>query len=386
VKIITGSPARNERFFKRELIRKQILGAVSNEENLLISAPRRVGKSSVLLDLVDNPDPNFYAVFQDTEAIKHPEQFYKLITQAILNADQIDGYGYFQVKTKTKLQEWASKIAGISIAGFGVEIEKSEKPSYYESLVSFLTDIKLEGKKILLLIDEFPITVENIQETHGIEAAQHFLSQNRALRQNPLFQQKIKFIYTGSIGLFTAVKKINATDRINDLREIKIPPLNSIEALQFLNSLMHEECGLQPEENATEYIIKKIGYCIPFYFQLLVRELSDLLNDGNELNEQTIDKAFNKVAENGNIYFEHFKSRLQKVFKNIDHLRFVNALMLKIKKDNTVSVNQLLNMANKAELRSELDDILEILKHDGYIVEEENQYRFYSPILKQWWK
>ena len=77
--------------------------------------------------MVDNPDENFYAVFLDTEAVDNPEQFYKLISQAILDADLIDGFGHFTGKVKTKLQEWAGKIAGISIAGFGVDWKEAEK-------------------------------------------------------------------------------------------------------------------------------------------------------------------------------------------------------------------------------------------------------------------
>ncbi len=111
-----------------------------------------------------------------------------------------------------------------------------------------------------------------------------------------------------------------------------------------------------------------------------------MLNDEHELNEATIDLAFNKVAENGNIYFEHFKSRLQKVFKKGTELKFVNNLLLKIKKEGIVPFNQVFNLANKEGVKDELDNILEILKHDGYLVEENRQFRFYSPILKQWWK
>jgi uncharacterized protein len=386
MKTITGSPARKEQFFKRPVIRKKILQAITANENLLISAPRRVGKSSILLDLVDAPDENYYAVFADTEAINSSEDFFKMILQAILDADKIESFGFFNSSIKDKLKNWTSRVAGFSIGPVSLDIKEKERKSYFEEFTDFLTDIDLDEKKILMLIDEFPITVEKIQEAHGMEAAVHFLSQNRSLRQNPAYHDKIRFVYTGSIGLFTAVKRIKATDKINDLREIKINALSKEEAAQLLNSLLQEECGATPSQENTDYILSKLEWWIPFYFQLMVRELTDLPEENKAITKENIDKAFEKIVENGNIYFEHFKDRLQKVFKSTDALKFVQEFLLKVKSSNDVDYAQALNLAEKYNVRADADNILEVLKHDGYIVEENGCYQFYSPILKRWWK
>lgn len=385
MKTITGSPARKDQFYKRPEIRDIILRAIKANENLLISAPRRVGKSSILLDLVDTPDENYYAVFADTEAITSSDDFFKVILQAILDADKIEAFGFFDHNIKDKLKKWVGRIAAFNIGVVAMELAKKEKKNYYEEFNEFLTDIKLEGKKILLLIDEFPITVEKIQEAHGIDEAVHFLSQNRALRQNPVFQEKIQFIYTGSIGLFTAVKRIKATDKINDLREIKINALNKAESVELLTNLLTEECKQTPPEEITDHILKKLEWWIPFYFQLMVREISDLINKGT-ITKETVDIAFEKIIENGNIYFEHFKDRLQKVFKSAEILKFVNEFLLTVKNNTDTDYAKALNLAEKNNCRDELDNILEVLKHDGYIVEVANHYKFYSPILKRWWK
>ncbi len=388
MKVITGSPARKDKYFKRTDIRRKLIEALINDENLLISAPRRVGKSSILLDLVDNPHEEFYPVFIDTEAVEDAEIFFKRILQAILDADKIDGFGKFTRKEKEKLSGWANRIAEFKISVISVKIEKAEEKSYYEQFTDFLDDLKLEGKKILLMIDEFPITVETIQQKSGTDAANHFLGQNRALRQNPVFQEKIKFVYTGSIGLFTAVKKINSTDKINDLRELKIPPLKREEAVLFFNELLKDECGIITTETITNYVLEKIEWWIPFYFQLLVREILNLCNAETTITKSIIDEAFTNVVKNGNIYFEHFKSRLIKIFKNPNELAFVNALLLMLKQTGWVGYSDIVNLSNDAKFHvmDELENILEVLKHDGYIVESNSKYNFYSPILKAWWK
>jgi len=71
------------------------------------------------------------------------------------------------------------------------------------------------------MIDEFPVTIEHIRDEQGELAARNFLKQNRAIRQNPALSKKIQFIYTGSIGLLSVVKKLNATADVNDIQTYK---------------------------------------------------------------------------------------------------------------------------------------------------------------------
>ena len=76
---ILGNAARKDQFFPRPKIRKAILDALELNQNILISSPRRVGKTSVILDLVDSPDVRFYSVYLNTEGIDSGEKFFQQI-------------------------------------------------------------------------------------------------------------------------------------------------------------------------------------------------------------------------------------------------------------------------------------------------------------------
>jgi len=388
MKQTVGQIARKDKFFKRPDVRKQIVDNVGNGENLLISAPRRVGKTSILMDLIDTPELNTYTVFLNTEEFDNPEKFFKLALKEILKSDLINGFGRFSDRVKEFFANWSNRINEITIGEVGIGIRQREKPDFYEELVNFLTTINLEGKMILLLIDEFPFMLEHIKKKLGTDAVLHFLSQNRTLRQNPLFHEKIKFIYTGSIGVFNTIKKINGTDRINDLREIKIGALKKKDAEKFINELLQSKTGQTADKQIMDYILKKIEWWIPFYFQFLVSEINlENFNMDKTLSKKMIDKAFKEMTgEKGNVYFQHFKSRLSKSFTTKHEIEFITEFLLLLKKKEKIDFSLALNLAVKFGVNDKLDDMLEILKHDGYIAESKGYYKFYSPILKTWWK
>ena len=175
MRTIVGSPARKDQFYKRPDVRRIILEAVSSNQSLLISAPRRVGKTSILFDLIDDPDENVYAVYVNTEGVDDPDTFFCKLLKEILNADNLENFGKFSGRSKSLLKEWASRISEISLGQVALKFNSAEKKSNYEQFCDFLDGIQLEGKQILLMIDEFPMTIEHIYEKFGEQVTSKFL-------------------------------------------------------------------------------------------------------------------------------------------------------------------------------------------------------------------
>lgn len=399
IKSIIGSPARGEKYFQRNQITHRIYEELDEGGNILISAPRRVGKTSIILNIKDNPKDGYYVVYVDTEYIDSSNTFFKKLLDEILDSDLIEKYDGFGSSVIEMFKQQAAKIKGLKVAGVGIDLkdQRQQEIDYYELFLNFLEEIDLEDRKILLLIDEFPVTIENIfnkvnserkDEKEAKIVTKRFLQLNRGIRQNPKLSKKIQFLYTGSIGLFTVVSKLESTEDINDLIEIKVEPLDKWEAVEFANALL-ANYGIAIELKLIEYTLKKIEWLMPFYIQLIVREVRDLHRKGNrhEINQEFIDEAFHNLINNINIYFDHFRTRLNKVFSK-QELLFAKELLVTISNKNEIATKDIPELAAKYQLEESFHFIIDTLIYDGYINNSINDeiFRFNSPILRLWWK
>jgi uncharacterized protein len=389
MKLSIGKIASGQDFLLRSDVVAEIHEALDEGGNLLLSAPRRVGKTSIIQFIKENPTNDFYCVYVDTEEVSDSQAFFKALLKAIFDIENKNRFLKSIEKAGKKIKGFFQSIDNVDFGGvFSIDfIEKeNETVDYFEKFKEFLEKVDLDGRKILLMIDEFPVTIEHIKDEQGEQAARNFLKQNRSIRQNAKLAQKIQFIYTGSIGLLSVVKKLNATADINDIQTYKLRPLKPEEALFLAKSLL-ETYQIEAPDAVLLYLLQtKIEWLIPFHIQLAIKEIRDLYRiEPQVLDTNFIDKAFNELILNGSIYLEHYKGRLSQVF-NRKELVLAEAILRKLADKQSLTELELYDLAVKHHLENSFKNILLTLEYDGYIVElSDKKWRFYSPILKKWW-
>jgi uncharacterized protein len=386
MKNIVGNPARGENFFSREREVRKILTSIENDNNIQIAAPRRVGKTSILFYMLDAAIEDYKYVYVDTESLDSEEDFYKKILKEII---RIPGLQSVAAKFLTAAGALARKIKSLKVMEVGIDVQEEKGVvSYYDDLVHFLCGIQLDkGEKLILLIDEFPQTILNILGRYGTDVAIRFLQSNRTLRLNPDIINKVRFIYTGSIGLNHTVAAIDSTAFINDLNTIEIEPLRPTEAGLLLDELLVTR-GVVMEAAARDYLLTQLGWLIPFHIQLLVQELLQLdLPDGT-IRQQHVDQAFNEIiaARNDN-HFAHYHSRLKVQFKG-QELKYASEILRILAEMGAIARTQLIDQAYLFDVNEQYRKIVEILVYDGYInnVGDKDTYRFNSPVVRLWWR
>lgn len=390
MKNIVGTPARGNNFFQRQSQIQRILSRLHDGNNLHIAAPRRVGKTSILFYLSDNSINDFIYVYIDTESINNEQEFYKKLLKEILKNDTIAK----SRKLKKLLEEGAKllkKVKSVQVFSHRIDFnEEADNPDYYEELTNFLSAFETENnKKLILLIDEFPQTILNIVASNkgDTEQALYFLQSNRELRLNPDVNNRVQFIYTGSIGLNHTVATINATAFVNDLNSIEIEPLSMSEAKLLVQELFADK-AIEIHDDVINHLLHTIDWLIPFHIQLAVQEISSVCLSRKMATVEDVNTAFsNMITLRNNNHFEHYYSRLKSQLKRESCL-YAEAILKIVADKGIVTKAELYNEAVGMNLQDNYRQIVELLVYDGYINNNQNpfNYRFNSPILRMWWQ
>jgi len=385
MKNIVGSPARGATFLSRQGEIEKIINRLQNGNNIQIAAPRRIGKTSILFYLLDNEVNNYLYAYVDTESIDNEQDFYKKILKELLKKDWLSNSSRLQTAIQTG-KKFIKSLKSVQIVSGTIEFSETQT-DYYEELYNLLCGLEID-RKLILLLDEFPQTIINISQvgSDGLTKATKFLQRNRELRLDPIINQNIQFIYTGSIGLNHTVATLNASSFINDLNSIEIGQLSKREANDLIIALSKEK-KLKFSEDSINYLISKIEWLIPFYIQLILQDILFANSENSEITQLEIDKAFDSIIEaRNNNHFEHYYSRLKSQFKGLE-LDYVLKTLSDIAKNITCEKNYLFNLSAQYNVQARFKNILEILSYDGYINNSvsQNEYRFNSPILRLWW-
>jgi uncharacterized protein len=387
MKNIIGQPARGNDFYKRTAEITRISNSLSNGNNLQITAPRRVGKTSILWYLLDNDIDNRNYIYIDTESVESEEAFYKKLLSEVVKNPKVSNSKKLTKAFKEKSNSFFKKIKSLSFLGNAIELNPNDEvKNYYEEIFNFLTGYaKSEDIELILLIDEFPQTIENIKK-NSENSAIKFLQTNRELRINPELNSKVKFIYTGSIGLNYTVAKLNATATINDLNSIEIGALSKEHANDLFEKLLHTN-KRKTTKLVSNFLLEKIQWFIPFHIQLIVQEIVNQSEKEQEITIEIIEKSIKSIIDLRNQnHFDHYYSRLKTQFKG-NEFKYADDLLKQLANISTLSKNNVLDLSAKYDVIDNYKRMIETLMYDGYInfIEDTNSYQFNSPIVKLWW-
>jgi AAA+ ATPase superfamily predicted ATPase len=376
-----GNPARGDAFFDREKEIRKIYRALDSGASIYLSAPRRVGKTSILKYLEESPKEGYCFIYIITESVDNSNNFFKTIFDELVKSEAINRLAKISNTIKVAATLLISKVKSVN----GVELREGKDANYSEILTELFSNITKDQGSVILMIDEFPQTIQNILDKEGKDAAKQFLQKNREIRQSINSKSNISFIYTGSVSLFPMIEKVTELTSINDVKTVNVDPLSEEDAKEFLAQLMETE-GIKLPDESLNYIITKIGWLIPFHLQLIQQELIDVYESTNEaINNEAIDRAFEQVIHSRNKpQFEPYFSRLLKLFKG-DGYNFVMEILKNIALNNSLNKSTLYDLSVKHNI-SDAKYIMDILEADGYIYFKTETYQYTSPILQLWCK
>ncbi len=373
---IVGQTPRGDDFFPRKKVIDKIYRRLDSGSNIFMSAPRRAGKTSIMRFMEEFPRKGYAFVYINVEDIEDEEDFFQALSESLLSSEAVGRLIRASKKAQSIFEEFAEHVKSIKVWNIAIETQSKEAPRYSKEFEKLMSRMDTSDFTIVLLVDEFPVTVEQIEKKTGSEESKRFLHTNRSIRQRA--KRGIQFIYTGSIGLPNIARKLDATATINDLNVVEVPPLTQAQANRFTIKLL-KSYDVKYARGVISYMMLELKWLMPFFIQLVVQMLIDEFETNEQMiTKETIDKVFDKASNHrNNIYFENYYSRLDKSLLK-EEASLAKQILSQIATKDSLPLDTFKPLRNYAA-------VLEILEFDGYINSNNDCYSFNSPILQKWW-
>ncbi len=378
--IIIGSSATGSYYYHRTETEQEIWAELDKGNYVLLAAPRRVGKTSIMKYLASQGKEGYLMVFHNVQGINSEIELYKTLYGLVLNC----------LSKTTRLKKWFTNylktktITEIDING-GFKIETAQI-NYLEEFNRLINDLNTkDAETIILLIDEIPELLHRLNKNGEKDEASSIIKNLRQWRQNQNFN-KLRLVLAGSIGIHYVVNAIEGrTADLNDLNIITCPPLNHNQTSDYIEWAT-ERATVKYDEDLKNHLFGKVHYFVPYFMNLMLHEIDGIARKVNSpaITKQTIDDAFDAVLHK-NQHFADWKKRLSDYLPKAD-FNFVNEILTHIAHNDSITIQVIYDKAVKHEKTSDYMDFIDNLARDGYIAEIEKSYQFLSPFLKSFWK
>lgn len=397
---ITGHAVTNEDYLHTRLFLIEDLKNLLKKGSVIIEAPRRFGKTSVVKEFMrqeknkGEDEREFNILFLELEGEDGISAFCLRLFKELLNLyymrKQIDAVSVFLGDAWNVL---ASRVKKFGILKLDIEIkEKTRDYDFSEwkgKIASMINGLNSLDKKTIIVFDEFPDMLLNFKSkaktlNEFIQDTDKLTAWLRLLRQTQDSGCKYQFVFCGSINLRKTLEEIGISKRINDLESLVLPPLKEDEAYILISNLV-KEYELNFDEAGISYIANKVTDGSPYYGQILFKAFRDTRE--KTFDADKVKSIYEDMLRGGNHDLNHYHSRLEK-YLSLQEKELSNFILRKLCNEKFYEKEFYDLFLYKKCDYEKFQSIINRLIYEGYIMRDINNkgiLRFVSPLLKDWW-
>jgi hypothetical protein len=349
--------------------------------NLLMLAPRRIGKTVQINHLRDTAaEHGFRAIILDVEDLREEKDVFREFC-AVIQEERSTG-----AKVKAAVGEKLSRLyRGHEGSDCRQSLLQDDPREFASYLLADLDEHKNEPPW-LILVDELPNFVLARRERGGVQAVSDFLYWLRKTRQK---YRKVRWLYTGSIGLDSVARRDGVEGALNDLDVFPFAPFAPDTARAFLADIAQRRHRTL-REDATDVILRRLGWLSPYYLERVAEDACTLAGAGGVLDLPRVQAALDRMLDlEKRTYWGTWREHLNRNFLDPERSRLYTMLETVAKSEESVGRDAFLPALNRggepvgeATLRYLLDTLLA----DGYLaVDNERRYSFRMNLLREWW-
>lgn len=358
------------------------------QQSLIITAERRIGKTTVIKKMEAEPIAGWLPVYQDLERCHSAAEFAMVVYHEIHHFLTKSG------KAARRAKELFAALGGTEICGVFKLPEKPSTPTpWKEVLTRAIEDLTFEndpqGTKLLFLWDEMPYMLASIRDREGEQTAMEVLDLLRALRQT---NGGLRMIITGSIGLhhvLSSLKEKNyGNSPVNDMVAIEVPPLDTPDAIDLAQLLIQGEALPSLNIEIAAAAIAREADNFPFYIQHIIKALK--IRGWDATPEKAAQVVTSQLVDaNDPWQLLHYRERIQ-IYYPCDQKTVCAILDALAVPPGQASVKELLaglKGSSTFDNRERLLQLLTLMERDHYLKRDETGvYHFRFSLIQRWWK
>lgn len=397
----TGAPLDPEDLRYREPFIRE-LWEMLRTQHLVLSAPRRTGKTSVLDFLAARPQDDFVPIPVFVQDINHPADFVVLMLDLFHEKHPRLFRDLFQAGGK-RIGKALGRVGEIDASGFKISLreEDAEWRQHWKAYGDeFFAEVRKHRSRLLLLVDEFPDMILNMRKDHP-DLVRPFLAWFRGHRLRPHPKQDlVRWLICGSVNLSSTLDALGCLDEINDLHTVPLPVLTPEEVKNFVREMLTAR-GVGFAQNVPAKVAAELGRPVPIFLQMVTQDLFRLWKRGpRKLTARDVSLAFTEliVSSGARDKLQHFHSRIDRYYEPAKRAT-AYALLAKLSvspeglrrtallADFERVLHQLGETATVDDRKRIFNQLMRDLENDFYVAEIQPEvFDFASGLLKQWWK
>lgn len=303
-----GSVVSGDYFFDRSEEVKQIKTDLKNGNNLILYAPRKFGKTSLVNKVLEELENEKYnTVYLDFFNVIDKNKFVQLYAKKLLKKKKLSieellkSFGKF-VKSLSP----AVKIDTFGNPSFELSIINHETNSSFEEVVNLPENWGSKKDRWIIVFDEF----QEINKLNG----DNFEKELRSIIQ---FHNNVTYLFLGSkTHLLLNMFRDKSRAFYNIGKFLKLDKIPEADNIEFIKSRF-KQFNIEISGEQIGYILETTE-SIPYYVQFLASELwQNVISVKKKINIEDIDKAVEGIIGSQSDFYLELYDKLSQYQKNV---------------------------------------------------------------------
>jgi uncharacterized protein len=398
-----------ERFWNRETEIPHFIELLESGAHVLLVAPRRVGKTSLMREVARRIEGRFTCLFIDLQKAQSPADAMAELAYATRPHQTLFA------RTREAFKNTLSNVESLGNDELMIKLRDGFSSSWQARAKRLLEDLAGAEKPVVIFMDELPILVNRLlhnaegrKTPETVREAEMFMSFLRA--QAAEHQGKLRFVIAGSIGLQPILRAAGISATVNNFTSFLLEPWDNYTAIGCIQALANDS-NVKLDDGVPQRMVSLLGSCVPHHVQMFFNYLyTDARRSGQNpaITLEDVDRVFQRsmLSTRGHKELSHFEERLSAVLSPddldlaLDLLteaavsgKLTDAAIAILVEDATEPplrpigfLPSLSNPSMTREQREQVRHLIDIFEHDGYLQREGDDFVFVSRLVCEWWK